>query len=92
MVEGQARNRGLKPCAIPDEALREENLLEPQPILERRVGPESTCVFQDAVLGERAVDVELLDPALLTAPTPRASTPREALSRYSSYVVRTMLD
>jgi hypothetical protein len=52
----------LKSGAIPHEALREENLLEPQPILKRRVDPESTCVVQDAgAFGKRAVDVELLD-------------------------------
>jgi hypothetical protein len=52
----------LKSYAIPHEALREENFLKPQPIFKRRVDPESTCVVQDADgLGERAVDVELLD-------------------------------
>jgi hypothetical protein len=49
----------LKSCAIPHEALWEENLLKPEPVIERRIDPEGACVVQDADgLGERAVDVE----------------------------------
>jgi hypothetical protein len=54
----------LKSCAIPHEALWEENLLKLEPVIERHIDPEGAGVGHDADgLGERALDVELLDPS-----------------------------
>ena len=67
--------------------MREENLLKPQSVIERRVDPESTCLVQDTDgLGKRAVDDKLLDARSDSSNSARVSSSR-SLSRCSSYVV-----
>ena len=61
-IERMRRNRGSKSFAVPHEALREQDFVQLEPVIQRRVDPERGCVVQHADgLGERAVDVELLD-------------------------------